>query len=180
MALNENKTTEMENEIPEGLDEAQLIELLKAEKDKSAQLEAKNKTLVKQNYDLALNSSAYKEKAEEELKIERTIQEISADLAEASFGTKDRMRCTELSLELDDAYLREFGRSSFLPHAMRNNDIVFRDDITVDEEAKAKKARTTVETICKEIGTNPNTYSGGSRNKYNRLMQDSYRGLDNK
>ncbi|MBP5595981.1 MAG: hypothetical protein J6Y02_11415 [Pseudobutyrivibrio sp.] len=170
----------MEQEIPEGLDEAQLIELLKAEKEKNAQLDAKNKTLVKQNYDLALNNAAYTETAPEKPKIERTIQEISKDLAEASFGQKDRMRCTELSLELDDAYLRDFGKSSYLPHAVHNNDIIFRDDITVEEEAKAKRARATVETICREIGTDFNTYNGGSRNKYNRLMQDSYRDLGNK
>ena len=116
---------------------SKLIELLKAEKDKSAQLEAKNKTLVKQNYDLALNNAAYTETAPEKPKIERTIQEISKDLAEANFGRKDRMRCTELSLELDDAYLREFGKSSYLPHAVHNNDVIFRDDITVEAKNDA-------------------------------------------
>lgn len=132
---------------------------------------AKNQALSKEKNRLArdiLNNNKEAPEAPKEEKVVRSKADIQKDFYEAK-NKRDMLRVLELSKELDDAYEREEGRSSYLPRLQDKDDMY-----TADEELIAKKAKQGVDAILKEIGTNMNTYSGGDRVKLQKVLNDYY------
>lgn len=160
----------MENEkdlVPEQEEEVDVVaELQKQLTDEKA----RNNQLLKEKNKLArdiLNNNIASEQPKVE-KIVRSKVDIQKDFYEAK-NKRDMLRVLELSKELDDAYEREEGHSSYLPHLQDKEDMH-----TADEENIAKKAKQGIDFILNEIGTDMNTYQGGDRVKLQKLMNDYY------
>lgn len=169
----------MTEEEKKGLDPKQTNEKGKegnpysAEADALNQLKKENDDLKSENdslkeakakyYDQVLNGGKVKTN---EVK-HRTSNEIRAAWSKSA-STNNNLQNALLSVELDDAIIRETGDSSYLPKAVDEKGAPITP--TYDEKDRAERTAKVLKECLKEAGADLETYSGGDPVAFNVAM----------
>ena len=163
-ALEEQKKLEEAKKGNPELSEAEALKKLKEDNDKLAKENADLKEAKKTYYDTILNGG---KKGDEKPKF-RSSNEIREEMIKNS--TKNtNLRNWQLSIELDEAVIRETGLSSYLPKGVDENGTPLIP--TVQEEENAVRVNETIKECLKEAGTDMNTFTGGDPEAFNAALK---------
>lgn len=144
-----------------------------AEADALNQLKKENDKLKSENDSLREAKAKYYDKVLNGGKVEanevkhRTSEEIRKEWNRTA-STNNNLKNALLSVELDDAVIRETGESSYLPKAVDEKGSPITS--TYDERDRAERTSQTLKECLDEAGANLDTYSGGDPVAFNVAM----------